>query len=67
MEQLIAFVQDEVWFSWVTAIIAVASTIAAATPTPKKGTVLAYVYWVVDFLAINFAKAKDTGEDTGEE
>jgi len=63
MELLISFVQDEVWFSWVTAIIAAASTIAAATPTPKPGTPLSYIYWVIDFLALNVAKAKDTGED----
>jgi len=65
MEQLIAFVQDEVWFNWVTAIIAAAAVITAATPTPKPGSVLSYVYWVIDFLALNIAKAKDTGE--GEE
>lgn len=62
MEQLIAFVQDEVWFNWVTAIIAAAAVITAATPTPEKGTPLSYVYWIVDFLAINIAKAKDTGD-----
>jgi len=62
MEQLIAFVQDEVWFNWVTAIIAAAAVITASTPTPAKGSVLGYVYWVIDFLALNIAKAKDKGE-----
>ena len=61
MEQLISFVQDEVWFNWVTAIIAAAAVITASTPTPTQGSVLGYVYWVIDFLALNIAKAKDKG------
>ena len=63
MELLISFVEEEAWFSWATAIIAAASTIAAATPTPKPGSFLSYLYWVVDFLAINIVKAKDTGDN----
>tara|TARA_R110002096_G_scaffold196473_1_gene379371 strand:+ start:154 stop:279 length:126 start_codon:yes stop_codon:yes gene_type:complete len=36
MDAIISLVEDEAWFSWVTAIIAAASIITAASPTPKK-------------------------------
>jgi hypothetical protein len=50
------------WFNVFTALIALASAIAAATKTPQDGTNLSKVYKLVDFLAINFGKAKDKGE-----
>lgn len=62
METLIQFIQTQSWFGIVTAVIALASAIAAATPTPKAGSVLAKVYAVVDFLALNVGKAKDKGK-----
>ena len=37
MDVIIQLVQDNPWFGVVTAGIAFASAIAAATPTPKKG------------------------------
>jgi hypothetical protein len=43
-------------------VITAASTIAAVTPTPKKGTALAKAYTVIDFLAVNVGKAKQTGK-----
>ena len=49
-------------FNVVTAVIALASAIAAATPTPAPGTFLAKLYALIDFAAINFGKAKDKGE-----
>jgi hypothetical protein len=62
METLIQLLQDNPYFGVVTAVVALASAIAAVTPTPKAGSVLAKVYAVVDFLALNVGKAKDTGK-----
>jgi hypothetical protein len=45
-------------------VIATASLIAAITPTPKEGTFLARLYKVIDWLALNIGKAKDTGAVT---
>lgn len=58
----IQFLQGQSWFGIVTSVIALASTIAAATPTPKPNTKLANIYKVVDFLAVNVGHAKDTGK-----
>ena len=46
----------------ITAVVALASAIAAATPTPAPGTFLAKSYALIDFAAINIGKAKDKGE-----
>tara|TARA_R110001606_G_scaffold397346_1_gene573551 strand:- start:1614 stop:1805 length:192 start_codon:yes stop_codon:yes gene_type:complete len=59
MELIIQFVQDQPWFGVVAAAIALASSIAALTPTPKEGTALAKIYSVVDLLALNIGKAKE--------
>ena len=45
-----------------TGIVAVASAIAALTPTPKDDTIVGKIYKVIDFLALNVGKAKDKGE-----
>lgn len=63
MDTLLQFIQDKSWFGIITAVIALASAIAAVTPTPKEGTVLAKVYSVIDFLALNVGKAKDKGTE----
>ena len=44
-----------------TGIVTAASTIAALTPTPADDTFVGKVYKVIDFLALNVLKAKDTG------
>jgi hypothetical protein len=66
MEQLIPilieFLKDNPYFALATSIIAAASALAAATPTPKEGTVWAKLYFVIDFLALNILNAKDKGE-----
>lgn len=41
-----------------TAVISVASVIAAVTPTPKDDVWMAKVYRFIDILAINIGKAK---------
>jgi len=59
METILQLLQGQSWFGVVTALIALASAIAALTPTPKEDTLLGKVYFVIDFLALNFGKAKD--------
>jgi len=61
MEIIQQLLEGHTWFNYATAIIAAASAFAAATPTPKEGTVLAKVYKVIDFLAVNIGKAKNKG------
>jgi hypothetical protein len=58
MDTIIQTLLSNPWFNVVTAIVALASAIAAATPTPKEGSIVAKVYKVVDFLAMNIGKAK---------
>ena len=61
MDTILQLIQDNPWFGVVTAAIALASAIAAATPTPKKGSFLSKVYAIIDWSAINIGKAKDKG------
>jgi hypothetical protein len=49
------------YFNVVSAVVLLASAIAAVTPTPKEGSLWAKVYKVIDFLALNIGKAKDKG------
>jgi len=53
---------DNSWVNVATAVVTLASAIAAVTPTPKAGTVWAKFYAVIDFLALNIGKAKQTGK-----
>ena len=46
-------------FMWITAIVAIASLVAAVTPTPKGDKFLGKLYKGIDFLALNIGKAKD--------
>lgn len=62
METLIQLIQENQYFGVVAAVIALASAITAVTPTPKAGTVLSKVYFLIDFLALNIGKAKDKGQ-----
>ena len=62
MDILIKLIEDNPWFGVLTAAIAFASAITAATPTPKKGTLWAKIYSLIDWAAINIGKAKDKGE-----
>ncbi len=48
------------YFQIFSAVVVLASAIAAATPTPKEGTWQAKAYKVIDWLALNVGKAKDT-------
>ncbi len=62
MEVILKLIEDNPWFGVLTAAIAFASAITAATPTPKKGTFWAKIYSLIDWAAINIGKAKDKGE-----
>ena len=62
MDIVLEFLKTQSWFGILTAVIALASAIAAVTPTPAPGTALAKVYSVIDFLALNIGKAKDKGD-----
>ncbi len=62
MEIIFTLLQTQPWFAIVAAIISLSSAIAAATPTPKEGTLLSKLYRIIDILAINVGKAKDKGE-----
>ena len=44
--------------SVITTIIAVASIVAASTPTPKDDEWVGKLYKIVDLLALNIGKAK---------
>ena len=43
----------------VSSVVALASLIAAITPTPKDDTWVGKAYKIVDWLALNVGKAKD--------
>lgn len=49
-------------FMWLTAIIAIASLVAAVTPTPQGDKWLAKLYKIIDWCALNVLKAKDKGD-----
>ena len=63
MEVILKLIEDNPWFGVLTAAIAFASAITAATPTPKKGTFWAKIYGLIDWAAINIGKAKDKGNN----
>ena len=55
---LMPLIESQPWFAIVTATVTLASAIAAVTRTPKQGTKLAKAYKIIDFLALNFGRAK---------
>lgn len=46
------------WVNYATLAVAIASTIASLTDTPKDDKVVAKLYKVIDLLALNVGKAK---------
>ena len=44
---------------YATAVIAIASIIAALTPTPKDDQMIGKLYKLIDLLAVNVGKAKN--------
>jgi hypothetical protein len=62
MDTILQFIQTQPWYGVVAAVIALASAIAAITPTPAEGSTLSKLYKVIDLLALNVGKAKDTGK-----
>lgn len=59
MNTIVQILQSSPWFSIATAVVTLASAIAASTPTPKSGTILSKAYKAIDFLALNIGKAKN--------
>ena len=47
--------------TYATAAVTACSAIAAVTPTPKDDAAVAWAYKIIDMIALNFGKAKDTG------
>ena len=47
------------WIGVVTAVVALASAICAATPTPKDDKMLGKIYKFIELLALNIGKAKN--------
>jgi len=45
---------------YATAAVTACSAIAAVTPTPKDDAAVAWAYKIIDMVALNFGKAKDT-------
>lgn len=62
MDALFNLISEQSWFGILTAAIALASAITAATPTPKIGSVVSKIYAVIEFLALNIGKAKQSGK-----
>ena len=54
----------EALISIITGVVAVASAIAALTPTPKDDTIVGKIYKFVDMLSLNVGKAKDKPDDS---
>ena len=49
-------------FNIITALVALASAIAAATDTPKDDALVAKAYKILDMIALNVGLAKEKGE-----
>tara|TARA_R100000656_G_scaffold13137_1_gene13600 strand:- start:568 stop:747 length:180 start_codon:yes stop_codon:yes gene_type:complete len=47
---------------YLTAAVTACSAIAAVTPTPKDDAAIAWAYKILDMVALNFGKAKETGD-----
>jgi hypothetical protein len=62
LQLITSVLQNSPYLSIFTAVVTLASAIAASTPTPKKGSVLGKAYRIVDILALNIGKAKDKGQ-----
>ena len=61
LDILAQFLPNANWFAVVTALVTLASAITAATPTPAPGTPLSMFYKLIELLALNIGRAKDTG------
>lgn len=55
------FLPNSNWFAVITALVTLASAITAATPTPASGSLLSKVYKLIEILALNIGRSKDTG------
>lgn len=58
LTSIVLFLQETPWFNTIASVVAIASAVAAITPTPSKDSIWHKVYVFVDALAINVGKAK---------
>jgi hypothetical protein len=58
---VLEFLQSQSWYNIAASVVALASAIAASTATPNPNSKFAWIYKVIDFLALNVGKAKDKG------
>jgi hypothetical protein len=58
----VAVENRDVIFATLLGIVTIASLFVAGTRTPDPATFLGKVYKVIEYAALNFGKAKDTGE-----
>jgi len=61
MSEIITYLTQNAagFFTVLTAVVTVASAVAALTPTPKDDAFAAKAYKLIDWLAINTGRAKD--------
>lgn len=64
---IISYFSDSPYFNVLTAVIALASAIAALLPVPKEGSTMSKIDKVIDFLALNVGKAKDKPKEEKKE
>ena len=61
---ILKLVEDNPWFGVVTAAIAFASAVAAATPPPAQGSLWSKIYSIIDFTYIASIKYSISGTFT---
>lgn len=49
------------YWTILTSIISLAAAISALTPTPKDDQIIAKIYRIIDFCALNIGHAKERG------
>jgi len=53
------FSQAPAWITALLSLMVAAKAIVALTPTPRDDEIVGQIYKIVEFLALNFGKAKD--------
>jgi hypothetical protein len=53
----------EEYLQYIPVVISIASTVTAATPTPRDDHWFAMVYKIVEIFGLNVGRAKDSGRE----